>query len=775
MKCRFYLLDINEGEWEGKPCVRLWGLNAQGQRVLILATQIMPYFYYLPSTDSDLDSVRERLLDDKRFGRVASITIEPRKRLGKEQRVLRIVCSDPSAVTKYSEQMPRALGGTSYDDLRLPVRYVADLMLTTCGWNECEVEPIDLHGVAVDKTYVATTAPRGIGDGGPPPKLRCLFFSVLAVAEKGSAKAEHDPVRGIAIATDSGRSELFTSAGDDDSQTLDLFITFVKEYDPDIIVGFESNRLEWPYLTQRSKLSKKKLAVGRDFSEPHSSVYGHVSITGRANLDLSDIAAGISELKVKTLENIAKYLRLPSADKITTIDEWDRYLLWATASGRDQLLKNTKTNSQVGLEVAEATIDYPMQLSAITGLPLDQVMTAAVGFRVDSYFVRQAHEIGELVPAKNELPFLTYRGAIVIEPETGVHANIAVLDFASMYPKLMVNYNLSPDTLVKPDEILPEESVYVIPDVGHRFRREPDGFYRIVLTSLIDQRARIKKDLENLTSHTTVFQVLKERERALKVITNACYGYAGWAGARWYVREVAESATALGREATTKATKKAKSLGLKVIYSDTDSIFVSNEKAKIDDLLLWVEKELDLEIKIEREYTRVFFTEAMKRYAGLRKDGTIDFVGLEVVRGDWSDIARLVQEQVLVSILKGQSTKEAIEIVRRALKQLREGHVPIANLVIRKTLTKPIEDYRVRAPHVEVAKQLVKEGWHLTVGDKVAYLIVKGRGSLFKKTRPYNQVKPEDVDVDYYVENQVKPAAMRVLERFGVNERQLLV
>lgn len=80
----------------------------------------------------------------------------------------------------------------------------------------------------------------------------------------------------------------------------------------------------------------------------------------------------------------------------------------------------------------------------------------------------------------------------------------------------------------------------------------------------------------------------------------------------------------------------------------------------------------------------------------------------------------------------------------------------------------------VRAAHVEVARKLMPQGWHITLGDKVAYVIVKGPGKLFQKAKPYNQVKPAEVDMEYYVENQVKAAAMRVLELFGVKEEQLL-
>jgi DNA polymerase I len=128
---------------------------------------------------------------------------------------------------------------------------------------------------------------------------------------------------------------------------------------------------------------------------------------------------------------------------------------------------------------------------------------------------------------------------------------------------------------------------------------------------------------------------------------------------------------------------------------------------------------------------------------------------------------------VLEKILQDQSPEKAVETVRATIRKLKNGEIPIADLTIRKTLTKPIEKYAVRAPHVEVARKLMKEGWTLTVGDKVAYVIVKGPGNLFQKAKPYNQVKPEEVDKEYYLENQVKPAAMRILELFGVNAKQL--
>jgi len=752
-------------------------MDEEGRRLLIKATQIAPYFYFLPDQNGSPDSIRDQLLKVRdRFPEIRSVESETKKLLGNARNVLRITCSDSQVLMAYARNIRKLLGkGETYEeDLRLAVRYITDTDLKPCSWHVCEVEPIQANGVDVDRAFVAKGMAESIKDE-RVPALRTLAFSMVAIGERGSARPERDPVRTIATATSQGTAESFVAEGKDDSQLLTGFTRLVRNFDPDVIVGFESNSLGWSYLIERCKFRKIKLAVGRDGSEPHTSVYGHVSVAGRANVDIFDIAGGMPEVKVKTIENLAEFLQIPSSGKVRTIEESERYELWKGESGRQRLIQDAKTNSQALLELADVTINYPMQLSALTGLPLDQVMTAAVGFRVDSYLVKQAHLIGELIPTRVEQPYYTYRGALVLEPQTGLHDNIVVLDFASMYPSLMEKYNHSPDTLVRPGESVSEEAVFVIPDVKHRFRKKPDGFYRIVLLTLIQQRKAIKKEMAGLDEKSTRYKVLRERERAVKIITNACYGYAGWAGARWYAKEVAESATALGREVVNKTISKAESLGLGVIYGDTDSIFVGDDRKKVQQLRDWAEREFELEIRREREYVRILFTEAMKRYAGLLHDGSLDIVGLEVVRGDWSDVARQVQEQVLTHILRDQSTEKAVEVVRATLRRLRGGEVPLADLTIRKTLTKPIEDYAVRTPHVEVAKSLVKQGWDLTVGDKVAYIITKGPGKLFQKAKPSNQVKAEDADIEYYFENQIKPAAMRILERFGVNERQLTV
>jgi DNA polymerase I len=246
----------------------------------------------------------------------------------------------------------------------------------------------------------------------------------------------------------------------------------------------------------------------------------------------------------------------------------------------------------------------------------------------------------------------------------------------------------------------------------------------------------------------------------------------GWVGARWYFRQGAEAVTALGRKTISTAIDLAKKLGLKVIYGDTDSLFVEYNP-KIDEFIRLVMEKLGLEIKVDKVYRRVFFTEAKKRYIGLTTDGLVDIVGFEAVRGDWAEIAKEVQELVAHTILAEGSISKAIELVNNVIKDLREGRVALDRLIIWKTITKPLDEYEVSAPHVTAARRLIELGGRVEIGDKIGYVIVKGSGPISSRAYPYIAVKVEDIDSDYYIDHQIVPAALRILEYFGVTEKQL--
>ncbi|NIR86392.1 hypothetical protein GWO13_02020 [Candidatus Bathyarchaeota archaeon] len=294
------------------------------------------------------------------------------------------------------------------------------------------------------------------------------------------------------------------------------------------------------------------------------------------------------------------------------------------------------------------------------------------------------------------------------------------------------------------------------------------------MSRLIAARDEIRPKLRKLDPKSAEYRVLDARQKAVKVITNASYGYTGWIGARWYIKPVAEATAAWGRHVISNTVQLAKKIGLEVIYGDTDSIFIKHDPEKVEKVSEEIGETLGLEIKPDKVYVRILFTEAKKRYCGLLPDGRLDIVGLEVIRGDWAAVAKNVQEKVLEIILKEQSPEKAAKFVRQYVVDLRAKKVPYRDLVIWKTLTKGIEQYAVRVPHVEAARALKNKGFDLSLGDKIGYVIVTGPGRLYEKARPYMLASYDDIDIEYYVTKQVVPAASRILAMFGITGERLL-
>ena len=778
MKVEFYLLDASYEVASKKPVILLWCVNSSGEPILIKDYSFRPYFYVMPDNSTNINELVSRI---KRLSKAASpitsVEVVDRKYFGRPVKVIKVVTVIPEYVRTYREEIKQLRGVKEVleADIRFAMRYLIDKDLSPCTWYEVEAEEeYSNPKYRVTKVYRVTGEFRRL-DKALPPKLKVLAFDIEVYNPKGAPRPEKDPVIIISLMNSEGEIKQLVaedSLNKPDKRLIEEFVNYIINYDPDIIVGYNSNGFDWPYLLQRSNYLGVKLDVGRvKGGIPRTSVYGHISVPGRLNVDLYNFAEELPEVKIKSLDEVADYLGVMKKSERINIPWYEIYLYWDDRSKRDKLLQYAKDDVLSTMGLAEKFLPFAMQLSSLTGLPLDQVGAASVGFRLEWYLMREAYKYGELIPNRVERPYEPYRGAIVLEPVKGVHENIAVLDFSSMYPNLMIKYNIGPDTFVE-DECS-EEECYIIPGLGYKFRKHPPGFYKNVLETLLRLRKKIREEMKKMPKDSPEYRLLDERQKALKILANASYGYMGWVGARWYFREGAEAVTALGRDTIKKAIEIARSLELKVIYGDTDSLFVSYDENKVSEFIKRVMDELGLEIKVDKVYVRVFFTEAKKRYVGLTTDGTIDIVGFEAVRGDWTELAKEVQEKVAKIVLKEGKIDKAIDYVREVIAELRKGAIPIEKLVIWKTITRRLSEYEVDAPHVMAAKRLIEAGGRVEVGDKIGYIIVKGQGKISARAYPYMMVKPKDIDVEYYVKHQIIPAALRILSYFGVTEKQL--
>jgi DNA polymerase I/DNA polymerase-2 len=281
---------------------------------------------------------------------------------------------------------------------------------------------------------------------------------------------------------------------------------------------------------------------------------------------------------------------------------------------------------------------------------------------------------------------------------------------------------------------------------------------------------------------------LANEQQAVKTIANATYGMMAFAGATWYCAECAQSAAAFGRHYIKNVIAAADRGGFNVVYADTDSCFVKMRgRGKLETATERFLKKVNsglpgmLELDVQGYYKRGIFIPleakrgaAKKKYALMDAKGKLTIRGLERVRGDWSQLARTTQEDVLRMVLAKKDIKGAVRAVKMAIAKLKAGKVPLRDLAIYESLSKPLSAYKVIGPHTSVAHKMVKRGRPVGEGMIMIYIITKGKGTISERAEPIEDVSIKDVDVDYYIEKQIIPPSVRVLAAVGVNKEKLM-
>jgi len=772
---RAWLLDADYITKNGKAVIRLWCKDDTGKNVVVFDPNFKPYFYAIGKRSADdIMEVRATRYDE---------TIRPKKVEKVKKRDFGVEIEAFKVTVVHPQHVPGlrdAVGNLGFDireaDIPFAVRYIID----------CGLSPLD--GIVAEGEYIDVDSGAGFEASkvryqkrDENPELRIMAFDCEMTNPRGLPNPKRDPIIIISIATSKGDAKLLTM-DKDDAALLKEFIEFVEDFDPDIICGYNSDNFDWPYMLHRAKLHKVQLNIGRDGTAPRlqPGPLNRVSVVGRSNVDLYRVVdRDLGGVQIKTLEDVAEFLGVIKKSERTNLPAAEMHKYWDDPEKRRTLLRYAKDDVISTLGIAKKLLPLQYEFARMARQPLDEVSKMGRGRQVESLLCAEAYKIGELVPSRGREVGEKYVGGFVLEPKKGIHENVACLDFSSMYPSIMISFNISPDTVTGEDG-------HEAPEVGYRFRKKPDGFFKRILQELVSKRSALKRELETLRKDTHEYQLLDIRQQAIKILTNAFYGYTGWTPARWYRRECAEATAAWGRHFIKQAIKRAEEMGLEVIYGDTDSLFVKArdgqlmEKAK--ELAGVMSRELPLELDIERIYDVIFFTEKKKRYAGLTSDGEIIIKGLEVRRGDWCALAKEIQADVLRAILEKRDPSKAVRLVQEVVSCVREGKIPLDKLVIHKTLTKKISSYESIQAHVRAAKRAKVP---VEVGTKIAYVIIKGSGSIGDRAYPidlfsryengylFGDDKRYEIDADYYINNQIVPATSRILRYFGHSDAEL--
>ncbi|MEM2134721.1 MAG: DNA-directed DNA polymerase I [Candidatus Jordarchaeaceae archaeon] len=554
-----------------------------------------------------------------------------------------------------------------------------------------------------------------------------------------------------------------------------------------IIVTFNGDNFDLRYLYNRAvKLGIKKeeipIILTNEFAYMTTSI--HIDLYRFFHNRSIQVYAFSDRYKEETLDAISKALlnvgKLTLNKSIHELSLLDlAYYCW--------------WDSQVTLKLTQFDDNLVMKLiillMRISRLSAEDLTRQGVSSWIKNLFYYEHRIRNYLIPLPEEINRIKgigetkaiikdkkFRGAIVVEPEAGVHFNVAVLDFASLYPSIIKEYNLSYETVRCPH---PECRKNIVPETNHWVCTKRNGITSIIIGFLRDIRVKwFKPKSKDRTLKEEERKWNSIVERALKVYLNASYGVFGAEHFPFYCLPVAESTAAIGRYAIQRAIDKAKSLGMKIIYGDTDSVFIKNPSPQsIEELRNWSKKELQIDLELDKEYRYVALSDRKKNYLGVFKDGSVDIKGLTGKKRNTPQFAQESFLKMVETLSRVQSQedfdkakKEIQEIARTCYNKIKNKEFSLEEFAFHIQINKPLNSYVKTTPqHVKAARQLTKNGKELKPGDIISFVKVRGKDGV----RPVELASKEEIDTEKYQE-YLKSTFEQVLDAIGVDFQKII-
>lgn len=754
------ILDADYITEEGKPVIRLFK-KENGEFKIEHDRTFRRYIYALLKDDSKIEEVKKITERHGKIVRIVDAEKVEKKFLGRPTTVWRLYFEHPQDVPTIREKIREHSAVVDIFEYDIPFakRYLIDKGLIPMEGDE------ELKLLAFD---IETLYHEGEEFGKGP-------IIMISYADEEEAK----------VITWKKIDLPYVEVVSSEREMIKRFLKIIREKDPDIIITYNGDSFDLPYLAKRAEKLGIKLTIGRDGSEPKMQRIGDmtaVEVKGRIHFDLYHVIRRTINLPTYTLEAVYEAIFGKPKEKVYA-DEIAK--AWETGEGLERVAKYSMEDAKATYELGKEFFPMEAQLSRLVGQPLWDVSRSSTGNLVEWFLLRKAYERNELAPNKpDEREYErrlreSYAGGFVKEPEKGLWENIVSLDFRALYPSIIITHNVSPDTLNREGC----RNYDVAPEVGHKFCKDFPGFIPSLLKRLLDERQKIKTKMK--ASQDPIEKIMLDyRQRAIKILANSYYGYYGYAKARWYCKECAESVTAWGREYIEFVWKELEEkFGFKVLYIDTDGLYATIPGGKSEEIKKKALEFVDyinaklpglLELEYEGFYKRGFFV-TKKKYALIDEEGKIITRGLEIVRRDWSEIAKETQARVLEAILKHGNVEEAVRIVKEVTQKLSKYEIPPEKLAIYEQITRPLHEYKAIGPHVAVAKRLAAKGVKIKPGMVIGYIVIRGDGPISNRAILAEEYDPRKhkYDAEYYIENQVLPAVLRILEGFGYRKEDL--
>ncbi len=752
---------------DGKAYVYLFGRLKNGESFLTIK-KVKPYFYI---KETDLNKAKDCVGDD-------DPKFETKRSKSKNvdgDNVFQVIVSIPSDVSKL-RKIFEANDIVCYEaDIRFVYRYMIDNDIKGC----LDIQGKYKVGQYVNRIYedpeIKAVEPYNV-------QLKTLSFDIET---DGNAKSVYcismyvDGYKKVLFVKDKGHKDLKLKNAEifeNERAMLEFFRDKIIEIDPDVITGWNVIDFDFRVLRDRFKAYKIPMVFGRAEWESSIRIQSDFFRDSTADIAGRQVLDGIALLKNNFVRlndyklDTAAETFLGKKKKIQFEGDKAKEVERLYKEEPQKLVDYNYVDAKLVTDILnkKGLIDLTVQRSLLTGMQMDRVSASIAS--LDSLYLRETKKKGIVC---NSIHFSEsnerIKGGYVKDSTPGIYDYIIVCDFKSLYPSIIRTFNIDPLSFTKSDK-----NVVVAPN-GAKFENK-DGILPLLIQRLWQMRDRAKKKKDDIASY------------AIKITMNSFFGVLANPNCRYYSLDIANAITSFGRSLVQESAEEVEKLGYKVIYGDTDSIFIDSkakdykDSVKVGKLIQShindyynnkVKKEFKrenfLELEFEKVYKRFimprvrgYATGAKKRYAGLKTDGKkekMDFVGLEFVRRDWTELAKQFQFTILNKIFHKEEIQDYIV---KFVNEVKEGkHDDL--LVYVKALRKPLEYYtKTTPPHVKAAKQL----------DKLESNIIKYVLTV-DGPQPIQKINSK-IDYDHYIEKQLKPIADSVLVFFDYNFDDLL-
>lgn len=563
---------------------------------------------------------------------------------------------------------------------------------------------------------------------------------------------------------------------------LQSFFAWLKEHDPDVIIGWNVVAFDLDFLQWKCKKLGIIFDMGRGKSgdqnavilAPQQSGHMHISrIPGRVVLDgITSLRGAFWSFESFALDYVAEHLL--GRKKLISSDGANDKLAEIRRQYREDPIALAEYNLEDCRLVADIfkktdMLNFSIQRAKMTGLAIDRQGGSAAAF--DNLYLPKLHREGYVAPdIGSQQNKQSSPGGYVMDSQPGLYDNVLVLDFKSLYPSIIRTFKIDPLGLAVHTEL--DDSIPGFLDA--EFSRDRHILPKIV-TQLWQDRDAAKKENDQPLS------------QAIKIIMNSFYGVLGSSGCRFFNPQLASSITKRGHEIIQTTQTFIEEQGYSVIYGDTDSVFVllgenhSEEECQTkgkqlqNQLNSWWMKHLkdefeiesNLEIEFETHYLRFLMPTirgaekgSKKRYAGMinkKGENEMVFKGLETVRTDWTPLAREFQKELYDRIFNNLPFEQFLKDTHDALLngQLND------KLTYTKRLRRSLESYTsMQPPQVKAARKMKNPG------RKIQYVIT------LNGPEPIENIT-SIANYQHYVDKQLAPVADSILHFLGTSYEKI--